>query len=99
MGLFKWIGNALTDFSSEREETYKCACDASWNCIYDMLKGKNVFSAKAQGLMSALGEKLEAEDSYILQQFYENEVRHSAEKTNPCGFMVLKKEIERRGAY
>ena len=99
MGLFKWIGNALSNYSSEREEIYEWVNDASWNSIYDMLKGENVFSAKAQGLMRALGEKLEEEDSYILQQFYENEVKHFAERTNPCGFSVLKKAVESRGAY
>lgn len=99
MGLFEWIGNTVANYSSKREETYQWVQDANWDSIYTMLKKENAFSAKAQGLMRALAEKLEEEDTDRLRQFYEHEVKHSAEKTNHGGFMVLRKEMERRGMY
>lgn len=99
MGFFEWIGNTVANYSSKREDAYELVQDASWDSIYSMLKKENAFSAKAQGLMRALAEKLEEEDTDRLRQFYEHEVKRYTNNANSGGFMVLKKEMERRGIY
>lgn len=104
MGLFKSLANfvkdSAEDFAKIKKETYEQIQTEHWYDIYRMLKSKgasSVVSAKVQGTIWALQEKLHNEqDIEQMKEIYEYEKNHFGERDNVIGFSYLKRAMEDR---